>query len=58
MSKCMYQNCDCEATKTLPCIIGPKEIKEDVRVCNFHYNLLTQPKPILFSVKQNKEVVE
>ena len=43
MSKCMYQECCCEATTTIPYIIGPKEIKEYIHVCNYH--LLTQPEP-------------
>ena len=47
MSKCMYQECNNEATMVIPCIIGPKEIKEDIHVCNFHFNYLRQPEPFV-----------
>ena len=47
MSKCMYQECCCEATMTIPCIIGPKEIKYYIHVCNYHFYLLTRPEPFV-----------
>ena len=47
MSKCMYQECNNEATMVIPCVIGPKEIKEDIHVCNFHFNYLRQPEPFV-----------
>lgn len=31
----------------IPCIIGPKEIKEDIHVCNFHFHYLRQPEPFV-----------
>ena len=42
MSKCMIQDCICEATITIPCTIGTKEIKEYIHVCEFHFNFLRQ----------------
>ena len=45
MSKCMYQGCNNEATMVIPCIIRPKEIKENIHVCNFHFHYLRQPEP-------------
>ena len=47
MSKCMYQECNNEATMVIPCVIGPKEIKEDIYVCNFHFHYLRQPEPFV-----------
>ena len=47
MSKCMYQECNNETTMVIPCIIGPKEIKEDIHVCNFHFHYLRQPEPFV-----------
>ena len=41
MSKCMFQECNNEATMIIPCVIGHKEIKEVNHVCNFH--CLRQP---------------
>ena len=50
MIKCMFQDCNCEATKTIPCIICPKEIKEDIHVCEFHFNLMRSPEPFVISM--------
>lgn len=47
MSKCMYQGCTCEATITIPCTIGPKELKEDIQLCDFHFNFIRQPEPFV-----------
>ena len=47
MSKCMHQECNNEATMVIPCVIGPKEIKEDIHVCNFHFHYLRQPEPFV-----------
>lgn len=47
MIKCMYQDCDCKATITIPGIIGPKKLKEDIHVCEFHFNLMRQPEPFV-----------
>ena len=47
MNKCMYQECNNEATMVIPCVIEPKEIKEDIHVCNFHFNYLRQPEPFV-----------
>lgn len=55
MSKCMYQDCCCEATTTIPCIISPKEIKQDIHLCDYHYFLISQPEPFTVSVELDKE---
>ena len=47
MSKCMFQGCTCEATNTIPCAIGPKELKEDIQLCDFHFNVIRQPEPFV-----------
>ena len=47
MSKCMYQECNCEATMIIPRTIGPKNIKEDIHVCEFHFNELRKPEPFV-----------
>ena len=58
MSKCMFQDCNCEATMTIPCVIGPKEIKENIHVCDFHFNLMRQPEPFVSMELNIKEVTE
>ena len=47
MSKCMYQECNCEATMIIPRIIAPKNIKEDIHVCDFHFNELRKQEPVV-----------
>ena len=47
MSKCMYQGCTCEATITIPCTIGPKELKEEIQLCDFHFNFIRQSEPFV-----------
>ena len=47
MIKCMFQGCACEATNTIPCTIGPKELKEDIQLCDFHFNFIRQPEPFV-----------
>ena len=42
MIKCMFQECTCEATKTIPCTMGSENTKIDVRVCDFHHKLMTE----------------
>lgn len=42
MIKCMFQECNCEATKTIPCVMGPENTKIDVHVCDFHRKLMTE----------------
>ena len=58
MSKCMYQECNNEATMVIPCVIGPKEIKEDIHVCNYHWFLLTKPQPFTVSVEFKEEEID
>lgn len=38
--KCMFQDCQFEATKIVPCKIGMTEEHIDVHVCKVHYDLL------------------
>lgn len=47
MSKCMYPGCICETTITIPSTIGPKELKEDIQLCDFHFNFIRQPEPFV-----------
>ena len=47
MSKCMFQDCTHEATMTIPCVISPKELKADIRLCDFHFNFIRQPEPFV-----------
>ena len=55
MSKCMFQECNNEATMIIPCYIGPKEIKEDIYVCYFHFHYLMQPEPFIsMKIKEEK----
>ena len=55
MSKCMIQDCMCEATITIPRTIGTKEIKEYIHVCEFHFNFLRQPEPFVsIELKESK----
>ena len=58
MSKCMYQECNNEATTTIPCFIGPKKTRECIHVCNYHWFLLTKPQPFTVSVKLKKEEID
>ena len=56
MSKCMYQECCCEATTTIPRFIGPQKTMECIHVCNYHFHLLTQPEPFVsMELKLEKE---
>lgn len=52
----MFQGCDNEATITIPCAIGPKKIKEDIRVCNLHFHLMRQQESFVSAElrKENK----
>ena len=52
--KCMFQNCECEATINVPYVIGPKEIKEDIHICSFHFNTLRQTEPVSMSLKEGR----
>lgn len=55
MSKCIFQECNNEATMIIPCFIGPKEIKEDIHVCYFHFHYLRQPEPFIsMKIKEQK----
>ena len=55
MSKCIFQECNNEATMIIPCFIGPKEIKEDIYVCYFHFHYLRQPEPFIsMKIKEEK----
>ena len=55
MRKCMFQECNNEATMIIPCFIGPKEIKEDIHVCYFHFHYLRQPEPFIsMEIKEEK----
>ena len=55
MRKCMFQECNNEATMIIPCFIGPKEIKEDIHVCYFHFHYLRQPEPFIsMKIKEQK----
>ena len=47
MSKCMYQECNNEATIVIPCFIGPKKTRECIHVCNYHFHYLRQPEPFV-----------
>ena len=38
----MFQECNCEATKTIPCTMGSESTKIDVRLCDFHHKLMTE----------------
>lgn len=58
MSKCMYQGCNREATMTIPCAIGPKELKEDIQLCDFHFNFIRQPEPFVSMELNVKEVIK
>ena len=58
MSKCMYQECNNEATTTIPCFIGPQKTSEYIHVCNYHWFLLTRPKPFTVSVELKKEKID
>ena len=42
MIKCMFQECNCEATKTIPCTMGSENTKIDICVCDFHHKLMTE----------------
>ena len=58
MSKCMYQECNSEATMTIPCFVGPQKTRECINVCNYHWFLLTQPQPFTVSVELKKEEID
>ena len=55
MSKCMYQECNNEATKTISCFIGPQKIRECIHVCDYHWFVLMKPQPVSVSFETNKE---
>ena len=55
MSKCMYQECNNEATKTISCFIGPQKIREYIHVCEYHWFVLMKPQPFSMSFEINKE---
>ena len=42
MSKCMFQECNCEATNTIPCTMGSENTKIGIHVCDFHHKLMTE----------------
>lgn len=56
MSKCMYQECNNEATKIIPCFIGPQKIRECIHVCDYHWSVLTKSQPVSVSFEINKEM--
>lgn len=58
MSKCMYQECNREATTTIPCFIGHQKTMECIHVCNYHWFLLTRPQPFTVSVELKKEKID
>ena len=58
MSKCMYQECNNEATMTIPRFIGSQKTKECIHVCNYHWFLLTKPQPFTVSVELKKEKID
>ena len=58
MNKCMCQECNKEATKTIPCFIGPQHTKECIHVCNYHWLLLTRPQPFTVSFELKKEEID
>lgn len=55
MSKCMYQECNNEATKTISCFIGPQKTRECIHVCDYHWFVLTKSQPVSVSFEINKE---
>ena len=58
MSKCMYQECNNEATKIIPCFIGPQKIRECIHVCDYHWFVLMKPQLFSMSFEINKENLE
>ena len=58
MSKCMYQECNNEATMTIPCFIGPQNTKECIHVCNHHWFVLTKSQPVSVSFEIHKDKLE
>lgn len=42
MTKCIFQECNCKATKTIPCTMGRESTKIDAQVCDFHHKLMTE----------------
>lgn len=45
MIKCMFQECNCKATKTINCLIDCENSEIDgfvAYVCDFHYKLMTE----------------
>ena len=58
MSKCMYQECNNEATKIIPCFIGPQNTKECIHVCNYHWFVLTKSQPVSVSFEMHKDKME
>lgn len=42
MIKCIFQDCNCKATKTIPCTMGIENTKIDAHLCDFHYELITE----------------
>ena len=55
MSKCMYQECNNEATKTISCFIGSQKTRECIHVCDYHWFVLTksQPVSVSFEIKRS-----
>ena len=58
MSKCMYQECNSEATMTILGFVGSQKTRECINVCNYHWFLLTQPQPFTVSVELKKEEID
>ena len=58
MNKCMYQECNNEATKTISCFIGYQKIRECIHVCDYHWFVLTKSQPVSVSFEIHKDKME
>ena len=58
MNKCMYQECNKEATKTISCFIGSQKTRECIHVCDYHWFVLTKSQPVSVSFEIHKENME
>lgn len=51
MKKCQFQDCNCEATKEIPVLIGPTEEHHTVMVCVNHYKQIVNEEYYVVSME-------